>query len=213
MLFLDGRDDMARWAEEQPLEAEPGAKFEYSSNTTVILADIAADVLTNSNDPDTRREAVTNYLNARLFDPLEMSSMVPEFDAAGTLIGGSLIHGTARDWAKLGEMLRNKGQAPAGEQLVPRRWIDRMVAPSPRSPHYGLQTWLNRPLDDAGQAHPLFPDRAPHSAFALIGHMGQYVIVSPQQRVTVVRLGHSAGEDRVRMVQQLADVFQLYPVR
>ena len=27
MLFLDGRDDMARWAEEQPLEAEPGAKF------------------------------------------------------------------------------------------------------------------------------------------------------------------------------------------
>ena len=213
MLFLDGRDDMARWAEEQPLEAEPGAKFEYSSNTTVILADIAADVLTNSNDPDTRREAVTNYLNARLFDPLEMSSMMPEFDAAGTLIGGSLIHGTARDWAKLGEMLRNKGQAPAGEQLVPRRWIDRMVAPSPRSPHYGLQTWLNRPLDDAGQAHPLFPDRAPHSAFALIGHMGQYVIVSPQQRVTVVRLGHSAGEDRVRMVQQLADVFQLYPVR
>jgi len=213
MLFLDGRDDMARWAEEQPLEAEPGAKFEYSSNTTVILADIAADVLTNSNDPDTRRQAVTDYLNARLFDPLEMSSMVPEFDAAGTLIGGSLIHGTARDWAKLGEMLRNKGQAPAGEQLVPRRWIDRMVAPSPRSPHYGLQTWLNRPLDDAGQAHPLFPDRAPHSAFALIGHMGQYVIVSPQQRVTVVRLGHSAGEDRVRMVQQLADVFQLYPVR
>jgi len=213
MLFLDGRDDMARWAEEQPLEAEPGAKFEYSSNTTVILADIAADVLTNSNDPDTRREAVTNYLNERLFGPLEMSSMVPEFDAAGTLIGGSLIHGTARDWAKLGEMLRNQGQAPAGEQLVPRRWIDRMVAPSPRSPHYGLQTWLNRPLDDAGQAHPLFPDRAPHSAFAAIGHMGQYVIVSPQQRTTVVRLGHSAGEDRVRMVQQLADVLQLYPVR
>ena len=39
MLFLDGRDDMAKWAEEQPLEAEPGAKFEYSSSTTVILAD------------------------------------------------------------------------------------------------------------------------------------------------------------------------------
>ena len=42
MLFLDGRDNMARWAEEQPLEAEPGKQFEYSSNTSVILADIAA---------------------------------------------------------------------------------------------------------------------------------------------------------------------------
>ncbi|MEP5937609.1 MAG: serine hydrolase [Erythrobacter sp.] len=213
MLFLDGRDDMAAWAEEQPLEAEPGAKFEYSSNTTVILADIAADVLTSSKDPDIRRQAVTDYLNARLFDPLGMESMVPEFDAAGTLIGGSLIHGSARDWAKLGEMLRRKGKAPTGEQLVPRRWVERMIAPSPRSPHYGLQTWLNRPLDDADQPHPLFPDRAPQSMFALIGHMGQYVIVSPQQRLTVVRLGHSASEDRVRMVQKLADVLELYPVR
>ncbi len=213
MLFLDGRDDMAKWAEEQPLEAEPGAKFEYSSNTTVILADIAADVLTSSRDPDIRRQAVTDYLNARLFEPLDMASMVPEFDAAGTLIGGSLIHGTARDWAKLGEMLRRKGRAPTGEQLVPRRWVDQMVSPSPRSPQYGFQTWLNRPLDDPEQPHPLFPDKAPQSTFALIGHMGQYVIVSPQQRLTIVRLGHSAGEPRVRMVSQLGDLFTIYPLR
>jgi CubicO group peptidase (beta-lactamase class C family) len=213
MLFLDGRDNMAKWAEEQPLEAEPGAVFEYSSNTTVILADIAADVLTSSTDPDIRRQAVTDYLNARLFEPLKMGSMVPEFDAAGTLIGGSLIHGNARDWAKLGEMLRRKGKAPTGEQLVPRRWVEQMVTPSPRSPQYGFQTWLNRPIDDAEAQHPLFPDRAPNSVFALIGHMGQYVIVSPEQRLTVVRLGHSTREDRVRMVQQLADIFEIYPVR
>lgn len=37
MLFLDGRDDMARYAEDQPLEAEPGRKFEYSTATSVIL--------------------------------------------------------------------------------------------------------------------------------------------------------------------------------
>ncbi|HBK16656.1 MAG TPA: serine hydrolase, partial [Erythrobacter sp.] len=46
MLFLDGRDDMADYATAQPLEAEPGERFEYSSNTTVILADIAARALT-----------------------------------------------------------------------------------------------------------------------------------------------------------------------
>lgn len=213
MLFMDGRDDMARWAKEQPLEAEPGAKFEYSSSTSVILADIAARALTDSADPDTRREAVADYLEARLFGPLGMTSMVPEFDAAGTLIGGSLIHGTARDWAKLGEFLRRKGEGPGGEQLVPSRWIDRMVAPSPRSPHYGLQTWLNRPMNDPEEEHPLFPDRAPHSMFSLIGHMGQYVFVSPEQRLTVVRLGHSNREERIAMLQQVADVMELYPVR
>ncbi|QIG54288.1 serine hydrolase [Altererythrobacter sp. BO-6] len=213
MLFLDGRDDMARWAKEQPLEAEPGSQFEYSSNTSVILADIAARVLTESEEPEARRRAVADFLEARLFGPLGMDSMVPEFDASGTLIGGSLIHGTARDWAKLGEFLRRKGTAPGGEQLVPSRWVEAMVTSSPRSPHYGFQTWLNRPFDDPEAEHPLFPDRAPHSMFALIGHMGQYVIVSPQQRLTVVRLGHSNREQRIAMLQQLADVMELYPVR
>lgn len=209
MLFLDGRDDMADYATAQPLEAEPGEKFEYSSNTTVILAAIAARALTDSKDPDVRRKAVADYLKARLFEPLGMTSAVPEFDRAGTLIGGSLIHATARDWAKFGELLRNKGSY-RGEQLVPRQWVDEMVEPSPRSPQYGLQTWLNRPLPE-GEEHPLFPDRAPHSAFSLIGHMGQYVFVSPAQKLTVVRLGHSNAEERKAMLQQLADVIELYP--
>ena len=209
MLFLDGRDDMARWAEEQPLETEPGAKFEYSSNTTVILADIAARVLTdNSRDPETRRRAVADYLQARLFEPLGMASMVPEFDGSGTLIGGSLMHATARDFAKFGEFLRNAGSV-GGAQLVPRQWVDAMVTPSPKSPHYGFQTWLNRPVDDS----PLFPDRAPHSLFAMIGHMGQYVLISPEQRLTVVRLGHSDDAERHALMPRLADLVALYPSR
>ncbi|WP_435200018.1 serine hydrolase domain-containing protein [Qipengyuania sp. 902] len=209
MLFLDGRDDMADYATAQPLEAEPGSRFEYSSNTTVILADIAARALTESTNPDARRKAVADYLQARLFGPLGMTSAVPEFDRAGTLIAGSLIHANARDWAKFGEMLRNKGSVK-GEQLVPRQWVEEMLEPSPVSPHYGLQTWLNRPLPD-GEEHPLFPDRAPHSAFSAIGHMGQYIFVSPSQKLTVVRLGHSDAPQRKAMLQQLADIIELYP--
>ena len=208
MLFLDGRDDMARWAEEQPLEAEPGERFEYSSNTTVILADIAARALTDSEDPETRRDAVKDYLAARLFEPLGITSIVPEFDASGTMIGGSLMHATARDYAKLGELLRNKGSY-RGTQLLPRRWVEQMVTPSPRSPHYGFQTWLNRSTGE--ERHPLFPDRAPDTLFAMIGHMGQYVLVSPEQKLTVVRLGHSDAPQRRAMMQQLADVVELYP--
>ena len=213
MLFLDGRDDMAKWAEEQPLEAEPGAKFEYSSNTTVILADIAARVLTgNSRDPETRRKAVLDYLEARIFEPLGMTSVVPEFDASGTLIGGSLMHATARDFARFGEFLRTKGSFK-GAQLVPRQWVEQMVEPSPKSPQYGLQTWLNKPVGKGDEGSPLFPDRAPHSLFAMIGHMGQYVLISPTQRLTVVRLGHSDEAQRKALMPRLADVTELYPSR
>ncbi|WP_086606942.1 serine hydrolase domain-containing protein [Erythrobacter donghaensis] len=212
MLFLDGRDDMAKWAEEQPLEAEPGKQFEYSSNTTVILADIAARALTTSDKPEARRKAVADYLQVRLFGPLGMASMVPEFDASGTLIGGSLMHATARDWAKFGEFLRLKGRAPGGEQLVPVRWVEAMVTPSPARANYGFQIWLNRALAQ-GEDQPLFPDRAPQNLFSLIGHMGQYVLVSPSQRVTLVRLGHSDSAERPPMLQQAADVLELYPER
>jgi len=209
MLFLDGRDDMADWAESQPLEAEPGAKFEYSTATSVILADIAARVLSRRDDPDTRRTAVANYLRTRLFGPLAMDSMVPEFDASGTLIGGSLIHGNARDWARFGDFLRNKGSY-RGSQLVPRKWIVAMTMPSPRQANYGLQTWLNRPVEGEDNS-PLFPDRAPQTMFAAIGHMGQYILVSPEQRLTVVRLGHSDAAERKAMLQELADIVELYP--
>ncbi|NNC60056.1 MAG: serine hydrolase [Erythrobacter sp.] len=211
MLFLDGRDDMARWAKEQPLEAEPGAKFEYSSNTTVILADIAARVIAKgSDDPETRRRAVSEFLEARLFGPLGMTSAVPEFDASGTLIGGSLIHATARDWAKFGEFLRNGGSI-GGAQILPRRWVRFMTGPSPRAEFYGGQTWLNIGADEPDNA--LHPIARPEGVFAMIGHMGQYVVVSPRQRLTIVRLGHSDGPQRSALLRQMNDIVELYPVR
>ena len=187
MLFLDGRDNMAAYAEAQPLEEEPGKRWEYSSATTVILADLAARALTISTDPAERARAVSDYLKTRLFDPLGMKSMVPEFDKAGTLIGGSLMHGTARDWARFGEFMRNRG-AVQGAQLVPSSWIDFMTAPSPANAGYGAQTWLNRPQSD-GQ--PLWAG-LPSSVFSLNGHAGQFVVVSRDNGVTVVRLGKTA---------------------
>jgi CubicO group peptidase (beta-lactamase class C family) len=137
--------------------------------------------------------------------------MVPEFDASGTLIGGSLMHATARDWARFGEFLRRDGRAPGGEQLVPSRWVEAMTTPSPKSPHYGLQTWLNRPVEGLEFPHPLFPGRASDEVFSLVGHMGQYVIVAPDRAVTMVRLGHSDNAERRALLQQAADVIELYP--
>lgn len=208
MLFLDGRDDMAAYAEAQPLEAEPGRRFEYSSATTVILADLAARALTESRDPAVRRRLVSDYLRTRLFEPIGMRSMVAEFDAAGTFIGSSMVHGTARDWAKFGEFLRNGG-AVRGGQVVPRGWIDFMTTPSPRNAGYGAQLWLNRAQPEGREV--LFPGVAPQSEFACVGHRGQYVFVSPDQRLTVVRLGKSDEDQRAALRRRLGELVALFP--
>ena len=210
MLFLDGRDDMAAYAEAQPLEAEPGRQWEYSSNTTVILADIAARALTTSSDPALRRRAVADYLRSRLFEPAGMTSALPEFDRSGTLIGGSLIHATARDWAKFGEFLRGGG-AVKGAQLVPRAWIQFMTTSNPRNPGYGAQTWLNRPQAANGErgGKPEFPG-APASVFAAQGHLGQYVVIAPRQKLTVVRLGRTDEDKLLPVRERIARIVALY---
>jgi CubicO group peptidase (beta-lactamase class C family) len=208
MLFLDGRDDMAAYAEAQPLEDEPGRRFDYSSATSVILADLAARVLTDRTDPQARQAAVADYLRTRLLDPAGMGGMVAGYDAAGTFIGSSMLHGTARDWGRLGEFLRNGGSVK-GAQLVPRGWIEFMRRPSPRNPAYGAQLWLNRPSSTGED--PLFPGKAGKDVFGAIGHMGQYVIVSPGQKVTLVRLGHTPDEQRPALRARLARILALFP--
>jgi len=208
MLFLDGRDAMARYAEDQPLQYEPGRKWVYSTATSVILADLAARVLSPAPDPESRRRAVTDYLRTRLFDPVGMRSMRPEFDASGTLIGGSLIHGTARDWGRFGEFLRNRG-AVAGAQLVPRQWIDFMVTPSPREAQYGAQIWLNRTPTAGSPA--LFPERGPRDLFACLGHLGQYVLVSPSRQLVIVRLGKTQENQLDSVTERLGELVALFP--
>ncbi len=207
MLFLDGRDAMARYAEDQPLQYEPGRKWVYSSATSVILADLAARVLTPAPDAESRRHAVAEYLRTRLFEPVGMRAMLPEFDTSGTLIGGSLIHGTARDWARFGEFLRNRGSV-AGAQLVPRQWIDFMVTPSPREAQYGAQIWLNRAPTSG--APVLFPDRGPRDLFACLGHLGQYVLVSPSRRLVVVRLGKTQEAKQGPVTERMGNLVALF---
>ena len=213
MLFLDGRDDMAAYAEAQPLEAEPGRKFEYSSATSVILADIAAHALTQSSDPAVRRQAVADYLRTRVLEPLGMRSAIPEFDAAGTFVGSSMLNATARDWGKFGDFLRNVGSV-RGAQIVPRVWIEFMTTSSPRNPGYGAQLWTNHPQSDGKEV--LFPGQAPANVIACIGHLGQFVIVSPSQKLTIVRLGQTDNQatgdpGRAALRARLGSIAALFP--
>ena len=210
MMFLDGRDDMAGWAEAQPLESEPGRAFDYSTPTAVILADVAARLLSPEADAMVRQRAMSEFLRARLAVPLGMDSLVAEYDAAGTMMGGSMVWATAPDWARFGEFLRHKGSV-RGAQIVPRGWVEFMLRPNPRAPDYGAMVWLNR--DSQTERRMLFPDQGPDNLFAAIGHLGQYVLVSPGQQLTVVRLGKTDQADRPALVEALAEIVALYPER
>ena len=211
MMYLDGRQDMASWAEAQPLEYEPGTHFAYSTATSVILADIATRLIAPGAGPVQRQRAMADFLDARLAVPLGLETLVGEYDASGTLSGGSGIWASARDWARIGEFLRRGGRSPDGTQVIPRGWVDFMTTPSPAAPDYGAQVWLNRDSDTDREV--LFPAQGPDGAFALVGHLGQYVIVSPEQRLVLVRLGHTPETERQALIGEIADIFALYPSR
>jgi CubicO group peptidase (beta-lactamase class C family) len=210
MLFLDGRENVARFAEGHPMEAPIGKQFEYSTATTHIIDDIMTRSLTDSKNPEIRRDAMLEYLRGRLFEPLGMSSAFAEFDRSGNILGGSMIHANARDWGKFGEFLRNNGSV-RGAQLLPAKWINFMRTSSPNDPAYGGHLWLNKPRPD-GRDVILFPGNAPSDVFAATGHLGQFVIVSPQHQLTIVRLGKTQDDDLRPVYDQLAKLIRQFPI-
>ena len=205
MLFGEHSGDMAAMAEAKPPVAAPGQAYDYSSATSVILSDILARALTDSAVPAARRDAVRALLAGRLAAPLGMTSLTPEFDAAGTMVGGSIMHATARDYARFGEFLRRRGETPDGTRLIPEGWIDFMLRPARTDGGYGGHIWLNRPRP-AGSGVALWPQDGPADLFACIGHQGQFIIVSPRQKLTVVRLGISTDAQIANVRQGLQRV-------
>lgn len=192
VLFVGGTEDMAARAIARPLEARPGTRFEYSSLTSIILAEVVARALTGSRDPRVRAAAYRRFATERLFAPAGIRSAVLEFDGAGTQVGGSILHMNRPDWGRFGMLLLD-GRSLAGRRVVAPDWLAFMKTPSAADPGYGGQTWLNRARP--GKA-PMFPG-APATVASAEGHLGQHVTVSPDsgvgRGVVIVRLGNTPG--------------------
>jgi CubicO group peptidase (beta-lactamase class C family) len=206
MLVGDGAGDMARYAESKPLADVPGRRFRYNSATTLILCDMMTRMLTDDDTPQGRRDAMIRFVQQRLAEPAGLTSLTPEFDARGTMIGGAILHMTARDYGRLGELLRNRGRID-GRQIVSESWVRFMTRPSPQNPGYGGHIWLNRP----GAEHILFVGDAPKSLYAATGLRGQYVVVSPAQGLTIVRLGITSDEEQAALRAAMARIVRAFP--
>ncbi len=192
VLFVSGTQATAKRAIGVPLEARPGAKFEYSSLTTIILAEIITRTLTTSTDARVRAITYRDFATAHLFAPAGITSAILDFDGSGTQIGGSLIYMTLDDYGRLGQVLLN-GKTADGQQIVAPDWLAFMKRPSPDNPEYGGQLWLNR--QGGHDRHPaLFPGHGPATLVSCLGHLGQFVIASPDQNLVLVRLGKTQDD-------------------
>ena len=194
MLFME--PSAAAVALASPLGHAPGSRFYYSSGTSNLLARFAWEKLGG----DT--QAFLDFFATELAAPLGLGHTYLELDASGVFVGSSYVYAPARDWARLGLLLLNDGEA-AGRRLLPPGWVARASAPnsSDNDPRYGYQLWLN-----AGSDQLRWPDLDVR-AYAMMGNRGQVVMMLPQLDALVVRLGWSAvdypANERLARIQGL----------
>jgi len=206
MMIGAGARDQAAFAADKPLVDAPGSTFRYSSATSMILAGIVADHLAPGGTAQARRDATTRFLAARFSGPLGLTGFTPEYDERGTVHGATMMHMTARDYAKIGALILHRGRAN-GRPLIADSWFDTMLAPSPANAAYGAQIALNQ----AHARNVLFPGRASASLVSAMGYRGQFVLVSPEQDLVIVRLGNSRDEEIGALKDALARLVRRFP--
>ncbi|WP_174186296.1 serine hydrolase domain-containing protein [Nocardia barduliensis] len=103
------------------------------------------------------------------------------------------LNATARDFAKIGQLVLDGGRV-GDAQIVPPQWIDRIRTPAPHRVGdwpYGAQWW-----------HPTGGDGADLTA---VGVYGQYVYVDPPSGTVIVKLSdHGTTQDE----QETIEVFR-----
>ena len=184
MLFSE--TDMARYAASLPIKDPPGQHFEYQSPNTLILSRIIADQAGGT------EAAALNFARRELFAPLGMATAVLQTDPTGTPAGSQGMLASARDWARLGQLLLNGG-AVNGRQILPTTWVAYMTRSTLGLP-YGAGVWLSQSAIDIPQS-VLTRQVLPANAFYSSGDLGQRIYIIPSARLVVVRLGASSGPD------------------
>jgi CubicO group peptidase (beta-lactamase class C family) len=164
-----------------PAEHAPGSFFYYSSGTTNLLARFVRDRLGGN-------QAQIDFFDRELRAPLGLRHTLFEPDPSGVFVGSSYVYAAARDWARLGLLMLDRGEFD-GRQLLAPDWVERAITPnaSANDRRYGYQFWLNGP-------EPLrWPD-LPADAYAMMGNREQVVMVIPSAGAVLVRLGWSSEQ-------------------
>jgi len=180
MLFVE--PNAAAYAEQSLLLNKPGEHFSYSSGTTNLLASLYQRQ-TGSDLSDNLA-----HLYGKFYRPLGMENPLFEVDSSGGFVGSSYFYASARDWARIGQLMLSKGEIN-GQRLLAEQWVNRAVQPnrSLNDQAYGYQFWLNT---GAAGSSPRWAD-LPADAYAALGNRKQVMMMMPSQNVLILRLGWS----------------------
>ena len=167
-------DDLEKVINGLEVIEEPGKGFKYASGDTQMLA-MVVEAATG--------KKLYDYLEDRIWKPLGAEhEAFWQVDSEGhdLVKAYCCIASNAKDFAKYGKLFKDHGKWQ-GQQLMDSSFIVKSVRPRfEDAPEYGYGWWL--------------ADVANRSVFYMRGHLGQYVIVSPEDNVIIVRLGHSIAK-------------------
>jgi CubicO group peptidase (beta-lactamase class C family) len=154
------------------LKDRPGEKFTYSGIPLQVFGAVLDAKLGGTRTPHA-------YLRERILDPigLRIGAWRTLKDGREPLPTGAFV--AAREWRKLGVLVRDRGSY-SGKAVLEERVLSRCFTGSRANSRYGLCWWLS-PL-------PAMPDIVYAS-----GSGGQALYVIPRENAVVVKFGGSAS--------------------
>jgi CubicO group peptidase (beta-lactamase class C family) len=203
LLFGEHSADTARAAARAELGHPPGTHWAYSTATSQILSGIVGRTVGGG------REGARAFAERELAAPLGIRSLVLEFDAAETMLGGASVWASARDWARLGLLYLRDGRWE-GRRVLPEGWVDftRTPAPAANNGTHGAHFWISAPPAD-GQWAGLDPSL---EAFSMNGNAGQFIVVVPARDLVVVRLGEMHASTWPELYAHVGALIRAFPV-
>lgn len=130
-------------------------------------------------------ERYADVLSTRLWKPLGAKNHASvTVDAEGTARAAGGISVTARDLARIGEMLRNGGKVD-GKRLIPETWLADMLTAGDH------QAWVDGKSNFFPKGRyrsQWYQSGEQDGAFCAIGIHGQWLYVDPSTETTIVKL-------------------------
>ena len=191
-----------------PIVAEPGSAFIYGPSHLQIFSELLRRKL--------KGRDVIGYFEARVSNRLGLGRLNYKKDARGNPLPATGFELTAREWARLGELVLGKGSYH-GRQILPSALLREAFAGSPANPSYGLTFWLNqqapggreadmeRMLDlkwqNAQWTNVCICRDAPADMVVALGSGYQRLFVIPSLEAIVVRQGSNANFSDARFLR------------
>ncbi len=118
-----------------PSIAEPGAAFIYGPSHIQIFSELLRRKL--------KGRSTIAYFEGHVSDRLGLHRLNYKKDSLGNPLPATGFELTAREWARLGELVIGNGNY-RGRQIVPADLLREAFAGSQANPSYGLTFWLNQ---------------------------------------------------------------------